>query len=359
MPRLIVTWVLVAFAGCSQSSSTPDANWPRLDHGVDQAADQAADVAQDQAVGDQTLDCPVVDLGSGVGWRVAHVAKAALRAAACVDGHLFAAGDKGTLLHRAPQSGLCSGFVKQSVPTTSDLLTVAFADATYGVTAGRDPQIWETKDLGDSWAIAPQCGTVKFAAFHDLNLYSTLKGFGAGEVTSTSGAYKIFAGKTWICPDQTFTNQVFYGTFRQGDSAWLVGDTKGLMYYTPDEAVTWFTTTADTEKALRAVTFTSGGIGVAVGDEGVILRTEDGMAWDRVMTLGTDDLYGVFFWDDKLGWAVGEAGTIMQSQDGGKSWSYQSAPTSERLEGVCFTSATEGWIVGEGGSILATTSGGS
>jgi len=279
-----------------------------------------------------------------------------------VEGHLFAAGDKGTLLHRAPQSGLCSGFVQQSVPTTSDLLTVAFADATYGATAGKDPNIWSTTNLGDTWGVATQCGSVKFGAFHDLKLYSSTKGFGAGEVTSSTGAYKIFANTTagvkWICPDQTFTNQVFYGTFRQGDSAWLVGDTKGLMYYTPDEAVTWFTTTADTEKALRAVTFTSGGIGVAVGDEGVILRTEDGMAWDKVMTLGTDDLHDVFFWDDKLGWAVGESGTILQSGDGGKSWTYQSAPTSERLEGVCFTSATEGWIVGDGGSILATTSGG-
>jgi photosystem II stability/assembly factor-like uncharacterized protein len=343
----------LALGGCSKRSDPVVSDlWPTW-------PDSAV---PDSVVPDLTPDCPTHTLGDAageMGWQVVHVADVPLRAVSCVENHVFAAGDQGTLLHREPGSALCGGFAKKDVPTTADLLTVAFADLNYGVTAGLDPQIWETHDAGETWGVADQCGSVVFSAFHTLHLHSATQGYGAGAVAeSPDGAYKVYPGLKWICPGQTFAGQVLYGTFRQENDGWFVGDTKGRIYHTPDEGFTWFYTDTDTTKILRSVAITSAGVGVAVGDDGAILRSEDNLTWSKVLTLGNNDLTDVFFFDDTRGWIVGQNGTVMHTEDSGKTWTYQLVPTAERLQGVCFTSATGGWAVGEGGSILATTTGG-
>jgi len=331
----------------------PDASWPAL-----------PDVGSpDRALPDlASPDCPTIgDGASQMGWRVASTLATPLFGVACVSGHLYVAGAKGTLLHHGPGSAPCAPFETQQVPTQADLLTVTFADLSYGATAGRDPTIWETRDGGKTWVIAPQCGDVEFDVFHALHLHSASKGYGVGNASSQAGgAYKIYAGKTWICPNQTFANQDFLGTFRREDLGWIVGDTKGRIYHTPDEAVSWFYTDMPLVKPMRDVFFTAPMVGIIVGDEGIILRSDDGkgLDWSQVTTLGTDDLTDVYFFDDHRGWVVGHAGTIMYTEDAGQSWSYQSAPTTERLSGICFTSASDGWAVGEAGTVLFTTTGG-
>jgi photosystem II stability/assembly factor-like uncharacterized protein len=350
--------------GCpSDNGLDPDAAvdlWPRFDHGAD--GDQ-------RPPPDLNPDCPTLDLGDdalgAMGWRVVQTAGVPLHDVTCAQGHVFVAGDKGTLLHRPPDGHQCGGFSPQQVPTQANLLTVAFTpDLLYGAAAGEHPMIWETKDEGKTWEVAPQCGDIVFSVFNSLHLYSSTKGFGAGTPDNQAGAaYKVYAGKTWICPTQTFPNQLFYDAFQLEDNAWVVGSTKGNIYHTPDHAGTWFITDTGVQKPLHGVFFrgNAGALeGVAVGDEGTILRSTDGkgLDWTQVTTLGTDDLRGVYMWDDKLGWIVGDNGTVMHTEDGGQIWTYQSAPTAERLEAVCFSSATEGWAVGDGGSILHTTTGG-
>jgi photosystem II stability/assembly factor-like uncharacterized protein len=341
--------VCLGLVGCSKEKSESPTDlwvWPGVDSGPK----------------DLAADCPVHPDGIGAtGWTAVQIADVPLHDVACALGHVYIAGDKATLLHRAPGDALCGGFQPQQVPTQADLLTVSFADLSYGATAGKDPKIWQTTDAGTSWTEAPQCGDVKFSVFNSLHLHAANKGFGVGATdTPNEAAYKIYAGTTWICPDQTFASQSLLGTFRLVDYTWLVGDTKGRIYHTPDEGSTWFYTDTGKLKPLRAVAFTKQLIGLAVGDEGVILRSNDGtgIGWDPVMTLGTDDLYDVYFWDEKLAWTVGDNGTIMHSADAGVSWNYQVVPTAERIEAICFTSASEGWAVGAEGTILHTTSGG-
>jgi photosystem II stability/assembly factor-like uncharacterized protein len=303
-------------------------------------------------------DCPSLGDAGAVGWRIAWSANVPLHGMSCVQGHVYIAGEKATLLHHAPGSPQCGGFTKQSVPTTADLLTVSFADLTYGVTAGRDWQIWETHDEGKTWTIAPQCGSTIFAAFHSLHLHSATKGYGAGELKDFNGAYKIYPGKTWICTDQNFANAILYDAFRLADGGWFVGDTNGRIYHTPDEGSSWFYGDTTPTKPLRGVAITSKYVGLAVGDEGVIQRSEDGLSWTQVKTLGTDDLREVFFFDDDNAWIVGASGTIMHSTDAGQTWTYQSVATTDTVEAVCFTSATDGWAVTDKGDVLYTTTGG-
>jgi len=85
--------------------------------------------------------------------------------------------------------------------------------------------------------------------------------------------------------------------------------------------------------------------GWVVGDEGCILRTENGgKQWDTVNSAPGDNvkkigrLNKVFFANDLLGWAVGENGAILCSKDGGKHWlPAVQVPGHQNVNSIFFT----------------------
>jgi photosystem II stability/assembly factor-like uncharacterized protein len=66
----------------------------------------------------------------------------------------------------------------------------------------------------------------------------------------------------------------------------------------------------------------------------------------------------VFFIDSKKGWAVGEEGIIIHTQDGGKTWEKQKSPQRNFHMRVLFLTPTVGFIVSEWTNILYTADGG-
>lgn len=73
----------------------------------------------------------------------------------------------------------------------------------------------------------------------------------------------------------------------------------------------------------------------------------------------SENLHGVHFFNANVGMAVGDAGTIVITNDGGASWNITAdAHTGQNLNSVFMVSASEAWAVGEGGVIRHTTDGG-
>lgn len=61
--------------------------------------------------------------------------------------------------------------------------------------------------------------------------------------------------------------------------------------------------------------------GFAVGDDGVILKTEDGgRTWTHRASGTTEDLLGVDALDGSIAYAVGEGNTLLRTDDGGRNW---------------------------------------
>ena len=58
------------------------------------------------------------------------------------------------------------------------------------------------------------------------------------------------------------------------------------------------------------------------------------------------ELTDIVFLDADTGWAVGDRGVIWKTQDGGRRWELQNSPATCRLESICFVNDTHGWIVG-------------
>lgn len=58
------------------------------------------------------------------------------------------------------------------------------------------------------------------------------------------------------------------------------------------------------------------------------------------------ELTDIVFLDADTGWAVGDRGVIWKTQDGGRRWEVRNASVTCRLESICFVNDTHGWIVG-------------
>lgn len=115
------------------------------------------------------------------------------------------------------------------------------------------------------------------------------------------------------------------------------------------------------EKSLLTDGAARGGLVVAVGERGHILRSRDeGETWSQCDVPSRALLTGVYLHDERLGWAVGHDETILRTRDGGATWELvHSAPETERpLLDVLFRDAEHGFAVGAYGAFLVTEDGG-
>ena len=87
----------------------------------------------------------------------------------------------------------------------------------------------------------------------------------------------------------------------------------------------------------------------------------------RVNSLSDAALQDICFVDRLHGWAVGDRGVIWKTQDGGASWRLSDCPVTCQLNSVHFVNRTTGWIAGgwhhagstfTSGVVLKTTNGG-
>lgn len=109
---------------------------------------------------------------------------------------------------------------------------------------------------------------------------------------------------------------------------------------------------------LRSVHFVNATRGWAVGDRGVIVRSDDGgQRWTVQASGTTRDLRAVQFVSTDEGWAIGQAGTILHTNDGGSTWRAQNSPIVVDLTTLSFVDSERGWI-GLPDGVLRTTNGG-
>lgn len=167
----------------------------------------------------------------------------------------------------------------------------------------------------------------------------------------------------------------------------------------------WVESASGTAVDFRGVAVTEDNISIAVGERGVILRSEDGgEEWSQPFSRTENTLFDVMFMNSDTGavaggtfasgfsvvlqtfnagfewvfrdvtlqvdlnavslvgrdsiFAVGDQGTTLRSVDSGVQWSHISTPTTHDLFGVAFIDSRVGFAVGEQGTILKTSNGG-
>jgi len=203
----------------------------------------------------------------------------------------------------------------------------------------------------------------------------------------------LFAAEEWTKSDVDTQNVEFRAVcFADERNGWAVGDEafeqKGMIAQTTNRGATWTFYEAPFNRALYDVFFISPKKGWAVGvsnapiDKSIVIATTDGgRTWkpqkmENVFNVQIqqpidvfNNLYGVFFVDEKLGFAVGMGETILRTANGGKKWQVIMGGETTTAVGegnimlldahfirkkVEGKEKVFGWVIGQGGVILYT-----
>lgn len=139
--------------------------------------------------------------------------------------------------------------------------------------------------------------------------------------------------------------------------AWSVGE-NGLIIHTENGGQSWNIQLIDSKRTLNGVYFATTSIGWVVGDNGVIARTSsEGQRWTLLSSGIVENLNDVFAVSSLIVYAVGDTGTILKSTNG-ISWNHLTSGVTANLKACYFYDNQIGWVVGANGTILKTTNGG-
>jgi len=124
----------------------------------------------------------------------------------------------------------------------------------------------------------------------------------------------------------------------------------------------WNPQTSGTTNNLYSVYFTNTTHGLAVGDNGTILKTSNGgTSWNAITNPYTGTLKSVYCVDTNNCWACGGANSpdILKSTNGGSSWTNIAVSgSSGGFNGVQFLNQNYGYVVSDDGALYATYNGG-
>ncbi len=292
------------------------------------------------------------------------------------------------------------GWYAQASNTSRDLNGVFFQpDGRTGVAVGALGAVVRTTDAGETWTTVTS-GTTN--DLHDVWFTSSTTGWIAGDAGTVLRTGN--GGASWSRVLNVGASENLRGVrFADASRGWFVGS-GGVVVRTANGGTTW-TRTHPTAATLNSVAFSDTSNGWAVGTGGVILGTHDGgrswyvvqpavtalalesvwrrsntLAWGagaagaRVSTQATadsldwsaasfgasNDLRGIMFPTDAIGYAVGwnSGGIVLKTANGGATWSAQQSNSAQGLNAVFFVDALRGWAVGDAGRIVHTSKGG-
>lgn len=183
-------------------------------------------------------------------------------------------------------------------------------------------------------------------------------------VAGTGGHFYIKDGVNWR--KDTAATRIAAGRninyssghiFVGDDGLIMKADSVGLTH-SNGERIKWRVIPSGTTKNLYSVMTNSGATYMAVGEDGIILKTTNfGETWNIVPSPVTEDLYSVWL---GYGYLIGGAnGTILRSYDLNlNKWYKQITPTTEDLYQVMTLGYSEYVSMGRNGIFLRTNDGG-
>ena len=188
--------------------------------------------------------------------------------------------------------------------------------------------VLKTTDGGNSW-ISIWTGAnmgLEGSCFVDEN-----NGFVAGWPKLSAGwsgfGKTTDGGNTWT--SLAVTPDVYYFTdvvFKDASNGILLGATNTIpvVYVTSNGGISWTAASGASSNVPYHACYVSGNTYFLVDNAGHIKKSVDnGLTWNTVYTLPGALLTGIDFFNDDIGMACGDNGLILNTKDGGATWQYQ------------------------------------
>jgi len=239
--------------------------------------------------------------------------------------------------------------------------------------------LYQTTDGGWNW---------KQIAFPDTSIWAlACRGFGKTDEIFIGGYSEDFyvvdsskvpgagivrrsqdGGKTWWSYDPTMdwflkdpkSNANIYGiNFPTSDRGYAVGQA-GVIMRTDNGGKDWNTFYNPGKENLTGVVFTNTQKGYISSASGDIFKTVNGGAMlTKSYSDNKSQFYSIFSVDSSTFYACGTNGVIIRTTDDGQKWTTQITNITDKLNSITFFNDKLGWAVGNDGVIIATTDGGS
>jgi photosystem II stability/assembly factor-like uncharacterized protein len=176
----------------------------------------------------------------------------------------------------------------------------------------------------------------------------------------------IDGGRTWAASPVTIGlgGRVVFTDRQRGIAT---SGSIGERWLTSDGGQSWNRApAAGFEHDLHAIRFDSAGRGWVLlrSTRTRAMRSDDfGLSWRAVALPVADELHqprlnDVHFADALHGWIVGDDGLVLATQDGGQTWVAQVSGTTRALRAVTAVEAGTAWIAGDNSIVLSTATGG-
>jgi photosystem II stability/assembly factor-like uncharacterized protein len=241
--------------------------------------------------------------------------------------------------------------------------SIHFTDKDHGWAVGYKESgingfIYHTTDGGQSWSIQDSSQY----DLMDVFFVNADTGYVAGGGRSRSALLKTTdAGTTWEELDQ-YGQQLYDLQFINDTVGWAVGQ-QGLILKTENGGSSWDKTYVDVGLfALMSVSFVDQDTGWTVGSDSIFKTTNGGDTWQSLEGLSDHYYSSCFFINANSGWVTASGNSInkiLYTPDGGNNWQVQDSITSfSTISSLFFIDDLTGWGVGIGGTIKKTTSGG-
>lgn len=155
-------------------------------------------------------------------------------------------------------------------------------------------------------------------------------------------------------PQGNTLNDMFF--HNSSGLGYAVGN-RGVILKTENKGISWTLSDSVTTSELYCGSII-GNLGYIVGDNGLILKTSDNQTWSELNSGTHYRLNSVVFTDENSGYVAGYKGLIMKTNDAGQTWQVMNSETLYTLYSGYFFSDQEGFFVGDSGLILKTNDGG-
>jgi photosystem II stability/assembly factor-like uncharacterized protein len=232
-----------------------------------------------------------------------------------------------------------------------------FFDVKRGFALGSNGYLLNTTDGGVTWNRGPQVGApANRTSALALQFVSASQGWlvHSGSLLSTRDA-----GVTWSpIPLPGNPRNAVSVHFVDALRGWVVSESGGV-FATVDGGSAWVAQ-GPLGSALSAVRFANANVGIALGLDGKVWRTDNaGITWAPQAGPATGVLQQLTFVDPSKAWAVGSGGLVASSADAGATWTSVAIAGCGHCEfsNVFFSDASNGWVVG-GAIVYATRDGG-
>ncbi|HEX2788532.1 MAG TPA: YCF48-related protein [Ignavibacteria bacterium] len=220
----------------------------------------------------------------------------------------YAAGENGIVL-KTTTGGM--NWTPTGNAGSHTIVHIDFKDANTGIVVGLEGTIMTTTNGGTNWISRKSGVNVELTGVYMVtpdNIYAV--GFNGTIIRTTNG------GANWTMQSSGLTSELRAVYFVNDNTGFVVGY-NGRILKTTNAGENWFSLTPGVTNNLFSIYCVDENIVYASGT-GIILKTTNGGAnWQNQNVTVTSDLYSIAFSSATLGLAVGQQGVILKTTTGG------------------------------------------